>query len=123
MLGVVIAVGTRFVAEGIEAPSPWSALKNQIYLGSDAFVAKMQRLIDPERPLHAVLKRQRRPVAMPLERFRLHYRDRALAEAYGTGIHRIDAIAEHFGVSRMTVSQAVKKGATAPLPESGRCEV
>jgi hypothetical protein len=77
-----IARYRSFVAEGIDAPCPWSALKNQIYLGSGAFVAKLQRLIDPERPLDDVPKRQRRPVAKPLEHFRVHYkdRDRALAE-------------------------------------------
>ena len=33
-------------------------------------------------------------------------RDRALAEAYGTGMYSMEAIAEHCGVSRMTVSRA-----------------
>jgi REP-associated tyrosine transposase len=112
-----------FVAEGIGAPCPWSALKNQIYLGSGAFVAKLQqRLIDPERPLDDVPKRQRRPVAKPLEHFRVYYKDRdqALAEAYGTGMYRMEAIAEHCGVSRMTVSRAVKRGAAhRPTSRSG----
>jgi hypothetical protein len=40
----------RFVAEGIGAASPWQALKNQIYLGSDRFVERMQARIDPTRP-------------------------------------------------------------------------
>ena len=115
-----VARSRSFVAEGIDAPCPWSELKNQIYLGSSAFVAKMQRLIDPERPLDDVPKRQRRPVAKPLEHFRVHSkeRDRALAEAYGTGMYSMEAIAEHFGVSRMTVSRAVKRGA-AHRPTSG----
>lgn len=36
-------------------------------------------------------------------------RDRALAEAYRTGAYSMQAIADHFGVSRMTVSRAVKR--------------
>jgi DNA-binding GntR family transcriptional regulator len=34
-------------------------------------------------------------------------KDRVLAEAYGTGMYSMEAIAEHFGVSRMTVSQGL----------------
>src|SRR5581483_2502300 len=60
----------RFVAEGIQAPSPWQGLKGQMYLGSEAFTARMQRRVstplprgvprrqlEPGRPsLHAVLR-------------------------------------------------------------------
>jgi putative transposase len=40
----------RFVAEGMGAPSPWRDLKNQIYLGSERFVERMQAMIDPPAP-------------------------------------------------------------------------
>ncbi|MFN0317886.1 MAG: transposase [Burkholderiales bacterium] len=33
----------RFVAEGLRMPSPWAGLKGQIYLGSEAFHARMQK--------------------------------------------------------------------------------
>jgi putative transposase len=114
-----------FVAEGIGAPGPWSGLKNQIYLGSDAFVAKMEGMIDPERTLDDVPKRQRRPVAKPLEHFAARHkdRDRALAAAYGTGMYSMEAIAEHFGVSRVTVSRAVKKDAHRSVSLGGQCGV
>jgi len=100
----------RFVAEGIGAASPWQALKNQIYLGSDRFVERMQAQIDPKRPLREVPKRQRRALAKPLADYAARWsdRDRAMAEAYRTGSYSMQAIAEHFGVSRMTVSRAVK---------------
>jgi hypothetical protein len=36
-------VDRKFVSEGKEGlPSPWVSLKNQIYLGDDAFVGGMQ---------------------------------------------------------------------------------
>jgi putative transposase len=63
------------VVQGTGVPSPWSGLKNQIYLASDAFVAKMQSMIDPERALDEVPKPQRRPVAKPLEHFAVRYND------------------------------------------------
>jgi REP element-mobilizing transposase RayT len=100
----------RFVAEGIGATSPWHALKGQIYLGSEQFVERMQALIDYKQPLREIPKRQRRAPAKPLACYASRYtqRDRALAEAYRSGAYSMQAIAEHFGVSRMTVSRAVK---------------
>jgi REP element-mobilizing transposase RayT len=100
----------RFVAEGIAAQSPWLQLRNQIYLGSEQFVEHMQGMIDPNRPLREVPKRQRRGPGKPLDHSVVRYpdRDQALAEAYHSGAYSMQAIAEHFGVSRMTVSRAVK---------------
>ena len=34
-----------FIATGKEQPSPWEHLKQQVYLGSDAFVEAMQRKV------------------------------------------------------------------------------
>jgi predicted DNA-binding protein YlxM (UPF0122 family) len=42
-------------------------------------------------------------------------RDRALAEAYRTGAYSMQSIAEHFGISRMTVSRAVKNNEDDPF--------
>ena len=101
----------RFVAEGANAPSPWLDLKNQVYLGSERFVERMQALIDPSRPLGEIPKRQRRPVDKPLDYYAAHYggRDRAMAEAYRSDAYSMQAIGEYFRVSRMTVSRAVKR--------------
>ena len=38
-----VARYAAFVAEGKAQPGPWEKLKNQIFLGSDAFVASLQR--------------------------------------------------------------------------------
>jgi predicted DNA-binding protein YlxM (UPF0122 family) len=78
-------------------------------LGSEQFVERMQALIDSEQPLREIPKRQRRALAKPLAYYASRYaqRDRALAEAYRTGAYSMQTIAEHFGVSRMTVSRAV----------------
>jgi putative transposase len=106
-----VAAYRRFVAEGIGAPSPWLELKSQIYLGSEPFVACVQALIDPKRPLRDIPKRQRRALAKSLDDYASRYpdRDRALAEAYRSGAYSMQTIAEHFGVSRMTVSRAVRR--------------
>ena len=74
----------RFVAAGIGAASPWQGLKNQIYLGSEQFLERMQGWIDPKRSLREVPKRQRRVPAKPLSEYAAccSDRDRAMAEAY-----------------------------------------
>jgi hypothetical protein len=56
-------------------------------------------------------KGQRRALAKPLADSAADGsdRDRAMAEAYPTGASGMNVIDEHFGVSRMTVSCAVKR--------------
>jgi hypothetical protein len=116
----------RFVVEGIGAASPWQALKSQIYLGSEQFVERMQARIDPKRPLREVPKRQHRALAKPLADYTARWsdRDRAMTEAYRTGAYSMQAIAEHYGVSRMTVSRAVKRheDAAAAAEHDVTCE-
>jgi hypothetical protein len=101
----------RFVAGGMTAPSPWLNLKNQVYLGADRFVEQMQARIDPARPLREIPQCQRRAVARPLHHYAEQYaeRDQAIAEAYRTGAYTMQAIAEYFGIGRMTVSRAVTR--------------
>ncbi|UHD17821.1 transposase [Thiocapsa bogorovii] len=101
----------RFVAEGIGAAGPWSGLKGQIYLGSEQFVERMQALIDPKRPLREIPKRQRRALAKPLDDYASSCpdRDSAIVEAFRSGAYSMQAIAEHFGVSRMTVSRTMRR--------------
>jgi putative transposase len=114
----------RFVAEGIGAASPWQALKGQIYLGSEQFVERMQARVHPGRPLREIPKRQRRALAQPLADYAARYadRDRATAEAYRSGAYSMQAIAEYFGVSRMTVSRAVKRHEDAAAEPDVTCE-
>ncbi|MBU0499134.1 MAG: addiction module toxin RelE, partial [Gammaproteobacteria bacterium] len=45
------AAYAQFVADGKNQPSPWQSLKNQIYLGSDAFVEQMQDKVEAGRHL------------------------------------------------------------------------
>jgi putative transposase len=52
----------RFVADGMERPSPWRDLRHQIYLGSDRFVESMQQRIKDDQPLDE----SKRPVKAPV---------------------------------------------------------
>ena len=67
--------------------------------------------VEREKSHQLATLRQRRRLAQPLADYarRFSERDRAMAEAYGSGAYSMQAIADHFGVGRMTVSRAVKK--------------
>lgn len=98
----------EFVHEGARLPSVWTQLQGQIYLGSDAFVKKMQAHIEKRPSLNEIPRAQRRMLTQPLAEFDQRYdRNEAMARAYMSGQHTLAAIAEHFGVHYSTVSRAV----------------
>lgn len=99
----------EFVHEGGRLPSVWTQLQGQIYLGSEAFVKKMQTQIEKKPKLDEIPRAQRRPLTQPLTYFERSYdRNEAIARAYISGQHTLAAIAEHFGVHYSTVSRLVK---------------
>ena len=98
-----------FVHEGARLPSVWTQLRGQIYLGSDAFVQKMQAQIEKKPGLGEIPRAQRRALTQPLEIFAKRYpHSEAMARAYLSGQHTMAAIARHFGVHYSTVSRAVR---------------
>lgn len=99
----------EFVHEGARLPSVWTQLQGQIYLGSDAFVKKMQAQIEQKPALDEIPRAQRRGLTQPLADFEQRYaRNEAMARAYLSGQHTMAAIAQHFGVHYSTVSRMVK---------------
>ena len=112
----------RFVARGMDAESVWSGLNRQVFLGDDAFVARMQSFLregspDPSIPPDlsipldpSIPRAQQRPPAPPLEEFALHYpnRDAAIAAAHATGAYSYQQIAEAFGLHFTTVGRIVR---------------
>jgi REP element-mobilizing transposase RayT len=99
----------EFVAQGRDQPSPWTQLKNQIYLGSDSFVERIQRKIAADADLSEIPAAQRRPVAKPLDHYRRKYPDRneATALAYASGGYGLKEIGEHFGLHCSRISRIV----------------
>jgi putative transposase len=104
-----IARYVEFVHEGRNLPSVWSVLQSQIYLGSEAFLKRMQKLIEEKPTLSEVPKAQQRASAKALKDFAKKFaRDEAIARAYLSGHHTMASIAEHFHVHYTTVSRLVK---------------
>ena len=104
-----IAKYVAFVHEGAKLPSVWSQLQGQVYLGSEAFVRKMQVLVDKKPSLTEIPRAQRRASKRALADFAgAHARNQAIALAYLSGQHTMAEIAEHFGLHYTSVSRLVK---------------
>lgn len=105
------------VRAGVGLPSIWNGLKGQLYLGDDAFVARMQRNLDAaQRQALEVPRAQRRAPAQPLAHFAALAvpRDLAMARAYATGAYSQAEVARAFGVHYATVSRAVARAELRP---------
>lgn len=78
---------SAFVANGLDQPSPFEELRNQIYLGNEAFVEDILYKIDTKQELSEVPAQQRRSVAKTLEYYaeNCNDRDTAIMAAYASG--------------------------------------
>lgn len=102
----------QFVAEGINAPSPWRQLKGQVFLGDVLFVEKMQKyMAKQQRGDVQIPIAQRRAPANSLAEIekRAPTRNQAISEAHGTGAYSYQQIAEHFKIHFTTVGRVVRR--------------
>jgi putative transposase len=101
---------TRFVEEGHGRPSLWTDLQQQIYLGSDEFIERLQSRLPEEKDFSKVPKVQRRLIrSLPWYKHQYSNPKVAMAKAYESGAYTLAQIAGHFGVHYSTVSRAVKQ--------------
>jgi len=100
----------QYVSEGKGQPSPWSLLRNQVYLGGDQFVEKMQSLMDGNKELSEVPMSQRRAMPKALSYYERMGPDRnsAISRAYQSGAYTLKEIGDHFGLHYSTVSGIIK---------------
>jgi len=100
----------NFVREGVGLPTIWNELKNQMFLASEGFINKKQKLISKKELLNDVPKLQKRKVAKPLDYFDNKYKDKkiAITKAYFTGAYTLKEIGEYFGYHYSTISRIVK---------------
>lgn len=106
-----------FVRAGVGQPSVWESLRSQIYLGSEAFVDRMQGLVADRSAMTEIPRTQRRPPAKSIEYYRDTKADKktAMATAYATGDYTMQEIATCFNVHYATVSRAVKQKQKASM--------
>ena len=100
-----------FVHEGIDLPSIWKNLRNQVFLGSEAFVDQYQKNIQEKVELDEIPAQQKRASLKPISHFQAKYEDNniAIKEAYLSGGHTMKEIGEHFGKHYTTVSRIIKR--------------
>jgi REP element-mobilizing transposase RayT len=100
----------RFVEEGQGLPSLWTDLQQQIYLGSDEFIERLQSRLLEEKEFSEVPKVQRL-ITRSLQWYKHQHSNPkvAMAKAYESGAYTLAQIAGHFGVHYSTVSRAVKQ--------------
>lgn len=100
-----------FVAEGKNQPALWEQLKNQIYLGTEAFVEKMQTKALAQEDLSEIPLAQRCAMAKPLEYYAARSRDRdeAIVKAHSSGAYGMKEIGDHFGLHYSRVSRIISK--------------
>lgn len=101
----------RFVAEGVGQESPWRHLQQQIYLGDEAFVRRMQAEAGNTGDQFSVPKLQRRAPAPSLAAIEASHtdRDEAMIAAHATGAYSYREIAAHFGLHPASVGRIVRR--------------
>ena len=108
--GRAMARYRAFVAEGKNQPGPWEQLKNQVFLGNEQFVTKLQARLDAGKDLSEIPARQRRAPPKPLEVYASRKdRDAAIAEAYASGGYSMKVIGDHFGIHYSYVSRIIRR--------------
>jgi len=107
-----------FVAEGKGQPSPWLELRNQVFLGDEEFVTRLQGLIDGDKELSEIPSLQRRALPMSLEQYELEQstRDQAITLAYLSGGYTQKEIGDHFGLHYSRVSRILAKAKDKTCP-------
>lgn len=107
-----IVLYQNFVRAGIGLPPVWGKLKNQIFLGEQAFVERLQNQIQTESgDLKEIPKAQRRPLGKSLNDYVQTFGNakEGMKKAYTSGDYTMHQIADAFSVHYSTVSRAVNK--------------
>ena len=100
----------HFVRNGKNLPSPLNGLRNQIYLGGEGFVQKMNALIDESKDLSEVPSSQRRLMPKTLSEYneKATSRNEAIKLAYKSGGYSLKQIGDYFGLHYTSVSRIVR---------------
>ena len=105
----------QFVSEGNNQPSPWEFLRNQVFLGSEDYVKRLQSSIEADKDLSEIPISQKRPMPKPL----MHYetqattRDEAIMLTYANGGYSMKEIGDYYGIHYSRVSRIINGRAIA----------
>jgi len=99
----------QFVSEGKKQPSIWEQLRNQIYMGNEDYIEKIQRKLGKEADLSEIPLSQRRSIPKSIEHYAQKYkeRDQAIVATYQSGGYSMKEIAIYFGLHYTSVSRII----------------
>lgn len=103
-----------FVQEGMQAASPWPALKGQLFLGGEGFIGEMQERLIEKRALPEIPRRQRYAGRPPLAALfagnpAKPERNRIMLAAHLEHGYSLKEIAGHLDIHYTTVSKAISR--------------
>jgi putative transposase len=100
-----------FVQGGLKNDPIWSQLNNQIYLGDEAFVQKVQRHMGDKGKDFQIPKIQKRLIAKPLAEYErmAPERDEAIVQAYASGAYSYQELGDCFGLHFTRIGKIVRK--------------
>ena len=101
----------EFVKQGIKSASIWEELQQQIYLGDEKFIKRMQRKVGIQGDKLSIPRAQRRAPAPTLEKIDAKYRERndTIYAAYATGAYSYREIAAYYGLHLATVGRIIRE--------------
>jgi putative transposase len=99
-----------FVREGIKSPPLWDDLKQQILLGTEAFIEQMQENIGQAKDYSEVTMAQRRPNPASIKQYekKAASRNAAIYDAYASCGYTLKEIGCFFEVNYSTVSGIIR---------------
>ena len=100
-----------FVREGIGLPPVWDDLRHQIYLGSEDFVNKHQKLVSKKQDLDDIPALQKKAIPKPISYYQNNCKSesQAITQAFLSGGHTLKEIGDYYGKHYTTISRIVKK--------------
>jgi putative transposase len=101
----------EFVEQGKNQPKPWEQLRNQVFLGSEVFVERLQRTIDEDKDLSEIPTSQRRGKPREVAHYEKQAGNRndAIITAYASGGYSMKELGDYFGLHYSRISRIVNK--------------
>jgi putative transposase len=102
----------EFVQQGMSNGPIWSQLNNQIYLGDQKFVDKVQWHMEERKSDLQIPKIQKRAVARKLPEYEsmANCRDEAIVLAYASGGYSYQELGDYFGLHFTRIGKIVRMG-------------
>jgi len=100
----------EFVQDGLRRDSIWAQLNNQIYLGDQNFIDRLQQHIGEKEKDLQIPKIQKRSIAKRIQEYAKmsRSRDEAIVKAYASGAYSYQELGEYFGLHFTRIGKIVR---------------